>query len=195
VASSKNVSFWAGAENARSAHTDVMLPRLPVKIHAHIVNATLVFAALALLPEASSAATLREKWQAEERGFRTLSGSICDGCDSRPAASRRSPKSYSALVDPIAVLERSSRTTARYLASASPTARLLSTPIVDRTLASTNQRISRRYARILAHRRLAKLIRARRYAAVIARRKSQAAANAAAAKYKVDFGRIEQQTQ
>lgn len=168
-----------------------------MKIHAHIVGATLVFAALALLPEASSAVTLREKWQAEERGFRTLSGSICDGCDPRPVGSRRSPKSSSALVDPIAVLERSSRTTAKYLASALPTARRPSTPIVDRTLASTNQRISRRYAKILARRRLAKLIRARRYAAVIARRKSQAAANAAAAsaKVKVEFGRVEQQNQ
>jgi hypothetical protein len=166
-----------------------------VKMHAHIVGATLVFAALALLPEASSAVTLREKWQAEERGFRMLSGSICDGCDPRPVGSRRSSKSSSALVDPIAVLERSSHTTAKYLASALPTARRPSTPIADRTLAATNQRISRRYAQILARRRLAKLIRARRYAAVIARRKSQAAANAASAKYKVDFGRVEQQSQ
>ena len=168
-----------------------------MKIHAHIVGATLVFAALGLLPEASSALTLREKWQAEEHGFRTLSGSICDGCDPGPVETRRSAKRYSVLVNPIAVLEKSSRATAKYLASASPTARRPSTPIVDRTLASTNQRISRRYAQIFARRRLAKLIRARRYAAVIARRKSQAAANAAAAsaKVKVEFGRVEQQSQ
>jgi hypothetical protein len=169
-----------------------MLPRLLVKVHAHIVGATLVFAALGLLPGASSALTLREKWQAEERGFRTLSGSICDGCDPGPVGPRRSSKRYSALVDPIAILEKSSRTTAKYLASASPTARLPSTPVVDRTLASTNRRISRRYAQVLARNRLAKLIRARRYAAIIARRKVQANA---AAKFKVEFGRVEQQSQ
>lgn len=159
-------------------------------VNAHIVGATLVLAALGLLPDASWALTLHEKWQAEERGFRTLSGSICDGCDSGP---QRSPKRYSALVDPIAVLEKSSRTATKHLLPTSPTIRLPSTPVVDRTLASTNRRISRRYAQILARRRLDKIIRARRYAAIVARRKLQAEVKSAAEKYKVEFGRLEQQ--
>lgn len=169
-----------------------MLPRLPVKIHAHVVGTTLVFAALALLPIASSAMTLREKWQAEEQRFRMLSGSICEGCDSRPIGPRRSPKHYSALVDPIAVLERSSRATAKYLASASAIARIVPTPVADRALASVNRSVSRRYAQILSRRRLAKLVRARRYAALMSRRKAQAAAIAAATRYKVELGRLEQ---
>lgn len=172
-----------------------MLPRLPVKVHTYILGATLTFATLTSFPGGSSALTLREKWQAEEQKFRALSGSICDGCEVGTIGQRRSSKRYSALIDPIAVLESSSRKTAKYLAAASPAAGVITTPVVDRTLASINRRASRRYAQILARRRLAKLIRARRYAAIMSRRKAQAQANAAAARYKVELGRVEQQPQ
>ena len=164
-----------------------------MKVHAHIFGTALMFAALTLFPGGTSALTLREKWQAEEQRFRTLSGSICDGCEAGPIGPRRPSKRYSALIDPIAVLENSSRTTAKYLAATSPATRVIPTPVVDRTLASINRRASRRYAQVLARRRLAKIIRARRYAALMSRRKAQAQANAAAARYKVELGRVQQQ--
>lgn len=183
-------------QDASSTHTHVMLPRLPMRFRAHIFSGTaLTFAALTLSFGSPSALTLREKWRAEELKFRTSLGSICDGCDAGAIGPRRAPKRYSALIDPIAVLESSSRTTARYLAAASPATRVLPTPIVDRTLASINRHVSRKDARVHARRRLAKLIRARRYAALISRRKAQAQANSAAARYKVELGRVEQQPQ
>ena len=172
-----------------------MLLRLPVKVHADVVGSILLFAALAFLPMASSAMTLSEKWRAEEQRFRILSGSICDECDPRPIGLRRSSKHYSARVDPIAILENSSRATAKYLASASSMARIVPTPVVNRALASINQRVSRRHAHILSRRRLAKLVRTRRYAALMSRQKAQAAAIAAAARFKVELGRVEQQPQ
>lgn len=172
-----------------------MLPRLPVKIYAHIFGAALVSAALTLFPAGSSALTLREKGQAEERTFRRLIGSICDGCEAAPIGLQRPTKRYPALVDPISILENPSLTKAKYSAAASPATRVVTTPVADRTLASINRRVSRRYAQVLARRRLAKLIRARRYAALMSRRRAQAQANAATARYKVELGRVEQQPQ
>jgi hypothetical protein len=162
-------------------------PRLLLKI---------VIIVVYLSGESVSAVTLRERWIAEGNRARAVIGSICLGCDNTPAQGRRLGRQPSAFVNPIAVLERSTR-----ISTASPTIKepkvvVVRTPAVDRTLVSSNVRRSRSYAQLLARRKQEKLQRARRYAALLARRRAQAAAQAAAReaaeRYNIELGQVRQ---
>ena len=161
-----------------------------MSVHSRVARATLAIVAFSLSIECAAALTMRERWQAEDLKWQKVSGSVCYGCGGRAVLTRQAPKQYAALVDPIAVLERSSRASAKFLAGDASTTTTVPAVIVDRTLASVRRRTSRSYAQLLARRRYARLIRSRRYAALVYRRKAQVAARAAAARYAVEFGQI-----
>lgn len=160
------------------------------------ILATFLMIVVYLSGESVSALTLRERWLAEGNRARAVIGSICVGCDSAPAQGRRLGTQRSAFVDPIAVLERSTRSSTASSTIKEPKAVVVRTPAVDRTLVSSNVRRSRSYAQLLARRKQEKLQRARRYAALVARRKAQAAAQSAAReaaeRYKIELGQVRQ---
>ncbi len=165
------------------------------------VLATLLTIVVYLSGESVSAVTLRERWLAEGNRARAVIGSICVGCDSVPAQGRRLGRQPAALVDPIAVLERSTRSSTASSTIREPKVVVVRTPAVDRTLVASNVRRSRSYAQLLARRKQEKLQRARRYAALVARRRAQAAAQAAAQsaaareaaeRYKIELGQVRQ---
>ena len=163
-----------------------------MSVHTHVARAIFAIVAFSLSLECAAALTMRERWQAEYLRAQKLSSSICDGCGARPVLTRQAPSQVAALVDPIAVLDRSSRATAKFLTGDASTTTTVPAVIVDRTLASIRRRPSRSYAQVLARRRYAKLIRLRRYAALVSRRNAQAAARSAAARYAIEFGQVRQ---
>jgi len=161
-----------------------------MSIDVRAATTTFAIIALSLSVESAAALTMRERWQAENLRWQKISASICNSCGSRALPTTQPLKQFTALVDPIAVLERSSRASARFLAGdVSPTV-TVPAPSVNRALASIRLHPSRRYAQLLARRRYAKLIRSRRYAALLHRRRAQTAARAAAAGYSIRLGPI-----
>jgi hypothetical protein len=162
-----------------------------MNVHSLAAKAILVSLVISFATGIARAETMRARYRAEEVRFRSLIASICSDCDASHKPLAQDKRLRVALIDPIAVLQASPRTSANSRTAAATVLSASSTVVADRTLASLHHRHNRTYAQLLKRRRYAKLLRARRYAALAVQRNKSSGTQAAAAQYAIQFGQIQ----